>query len=550
LFFKNVQNLNAKLESLVVAYIPEQAVKELRARLQDVFEPKTKWCYQTVLALPAVDEIDLIQDKVTLVITEPTSGTGLRSELIDFYQQTTWKNRVAFLTGSKDTYDLLIDTGKRLKAIQQILGDLQADNLKDDDPQMIQAKDISDIIQQNFHSAIRETFTLLWYPLEDGLVKADFRMKFEGNQYNGEKQVIYLLTEKMKFTQEIEDDTFRKKCEQRLFTTQSLPWIEIKKRAASNPKWQWHHSGALDSLKDRCILQDIWRQQGDYIDKGPFPQPKAKVIIKEITRDHETGEVTLSLIPANGDTVYYDIGAEATTASAKVSGGVLKIKELRASFLAVDSKNIHESGEPQSWQNTINIKHRSYQSGTDKKIELQAAPKGIIHYTTNGSNPKNAGAIYKDPFIIPKNTIYVLAYAESDGVESEVERIPIDWEQIGKVEVDLKRLAVWHRRFGYNSTKDTYEFLKQIRDYKASVSGISITISGESGDLEWVELTMHENKKVDSETIEECLSMLRKLQGAGQVQLTVERVHFETGQNLIDMVEVLRTELQPGEVKQ
>jgi len=30
LYFKNVQNLNAKLESLVRAYLPEQAIKELR----------------------------------------------------------------------------------------------------------------------------------------------------------------------------------------------------------------------------------------------------------------------------------------------------------------------------------------------------------------------------------------------------------------------------------------------------------------------------------------------------------------------------------------
>jgi len=550
LFFKNVQNLNAKLESLVRAYIPEQSIKELRTRLEQIFKPTNGWCYQQVLALPAVDEIELDQNRVTLVISEPRAGAGLRKELLDFYEQATWKNRVAFLTGSKDTYDLLIDTGKRLKAIQQIIADLESDNLRDDDPQMIQAKDISDIIQQNFHSAVRETFTLLWYPLESGLVSADFRMKFEGNKYNGEQQVVELLKEKMKFTEDVEGETFRLKCEQRLFTAQSLPWIEIKRRAGSNPKWQWHHPGALEALKFNCILKDIWREQGGFIDKGPFPQPKTKVLLQEITRDQDTGEVTLKLTPANGDTVYYDIGAEATTASAKVDGGILKTAELRVSFLAVNSKGLYETGEPLEWKNRITLKHRTYQSGTDKRMELKAIPDGVIRYTTNGSNPRDVGAVYKEPFIIPKDTIFVLAFASKDGIESEVEQIPIDWEQIGKVEIDPKQPAIWHHRHGFNSTKDSYEFLQLLKNHNSKASGVILTISGEAGDKEWVELTMYEHKIVSSEGIEECLEMLRKLQGTGQVQLVAERIHVETGQELLDLVEELRTELQPGEVKQ
>ncbi len=68
LYFKNVQNLNAKLESLVKAYASEQALKELRERLKHLFNPETGWCYQKILTLPAIDEIELEQDKVTLVI--------------------------------------------------------------------------------------------------------------------------------------------------------------------------------------------------------------------------------------------------------------------------------------------------------------------------------------------------------------------------------------------------------------------------------------------------------------------------------------------------
>src|SRR5439155_11744993 len=39
LFFKNVENLNAKLESLARNYIREQSLKELRERLSGLFKP-------------------------------------------------------------------------------------------------------------------------------------------------------------------------------------------------------------------------------------------------------------------------------------------------------------------------------------------------------------------------------------------------------------------------------------------------------------------------------------------------------------------------------
>ena len=71
---------------------------------------------------------------------------------------------MAFLTGPKNTYDVLIDTGKRLKAIQHIIDELVKEKTPENDPQMVQAKDLADRIRGNFHSAVRETFTTLWYP--------------------------------------------------------------------------------------------------------------------------------------------------------------------------------------------------------------------------------------------------------------------------------------------------------------------------------------------------------------------------------------------------
>uniref|UniRef100_A0A540VA30 DUF499 domain-containing protein n=2 Tax=Litorilinea aerophila TaxID=1204385 RepID=A0A540VA30_9CHLR len=550
LYFRHIQNLNAKLESLVKAYVPDQALQELRDRLKEIFQPQTGWCYQRILVLPAMDEIELEQDRVTLVVVEPyAGGQGLRPELLRFYEDTPWKNRIGILTGSRNTYALLIDVGKRLKAIQHILEELRAEGTPDSDPQMVQARDLADRVRQTFHSAVRETFTNLWYPIANGLMGAGFLMRFEGNRYDGEDQITALLKEKMKFIDRVSGDNFRKMVEMRLFTQQSMKWGEIKRRAATTPAWPWHRPDALDRLKDECLYKDLWREEGGFINKGPFPQPKTTVSIQELSRDDDTGEVRLRVKPVHGDTIYWDVGAEATTASARLEGNELTTRELRLSFLCVDSTGVHETGDPVTWTNRITLKYRIFQDGADKRMELQAAPPAAIRYTTDGSDPKHLGAAYDGPFIIPRGAPLVLAYAERDGIGSEVLRVPIDWERDEDVKIDPVLPAVLRRRLSFQTTQETYQALEIWKRYRAQPAGPTVTIDGGSSQ-EWVELTTHENKILEVPALRTLLDALRDIQREGQVKLEVTALHFPTGQDLLDWVAHVRTDLQPGEVRQ
>lgn len=550
LFFKNTENLIAKLESYVKTYQDEQALKELRTRLETLFKPINKWCYQYVQVLPPLDEIELDQDKVTLVITEPNAGSMLRAELQAFFDDATWKNRIAYLTGAKNTYDTLLDVGKRLKAIGQILKDLGEDKVAENDPQMTQATDLMDKIQGNFHSVVRETFTTLWYPIDDKLQSADFVMKFEGNKYTGEGQILEVLKAKMKFTEDVASDTFRKKCEQRLFTQQSMQWNEVRRRSAINTKWQWHLEDALDSLKADCLYKGTWREQDGFVDKGPFPQPKTDVQVVQQTRDDDTGRVALRITPTNGDTIYWEVGGTASTSSAKLDGNKLETDELRLSVLAVDSTGAHETGSPVTWENKITLKHKIYQSGSDKMCELRAAPTAPIRYTTDGSDPKVAGAAYDSAFIVPKGAPMVLAHAERDGISSAIERINISWDTTEEVKVEPTLPATWRRKHSTISNQETYEFLGRLKKHQAKAVGISVTIGGESGVKEWIELSTYEEKQIDGASIEQCLEPLRKVQGDGQVKLAVKALYFATGQALLDWVEETKTTLGAGEFKQ
>lgn len=552
LYFKNVQNLNAKLESLVKAYAPEQAVKELRERLNDLFRPEKGWCYQRVLVLPALDEIELESDRVMLVITEPHPGVGLGQELRALFGQATWQNRVLFLTGVRNTYDQLIDTGKRLKAIQHILAEQQAEKLPTNDPLAVEANKLHDNLRGNFYFAVRETFTRLFYPIDTSgtpeLTSADLAMKFEGNRYNGEDQIMAVLKEKQKYTEDIASDTFRKKCEQRLLTTQSLPWSEVKRRAAMFPKWQWHKPEALDDLKMDCIHKDLWRENGGYVDKGPFPQPSTSVRFQE-KRDPETGEVTLRVIPVHGDIVYWDTGSKATTASARLEGDTLTLRELRASFYVVDSQGVHQPGEAQSWTNTITLRHKLF-GGAEKKCALEAVPTATIRYTTDGSDPKT-GAVYDGDFIIPRGATLIAAYAERDGIQSAVEYIRVTWDEKREITIDPQLPTTWKRAFKASTTRESYEFLERVRKYGVNVRGTCINIAGEGNRTrEWVDLQTSSDNQYHADLIERLLTVLREMQPEGQVQIEASELAFATGQDLLGWVEEVKTTLQAGEVKQ
>ncbi len=549
LFFKNVQNLNAKLETLVKAFLEEQAVKELRARLEQLFQPQQRDVYQKVQIFPAVDEIDLAQERITLLIARPYSG-GLDPDLRAFYEQVTWKNRLAILTGPRNTYTQLVEVGKRLRAIEHILDELQTEGMPANDPQRVEAEKLRDRILQTFHSAVRETFTTLWYPTASGLTNADFHMRFQGNRYDGEEQIREVLKEKMKFTDEVSGETFRKKCEQRLFTQQSMPWSEVKRRAATHPAWQWCLPTALDDLKTDCLFRDVWREQGGFVDKGPFPQPKTGVTIQEKQRDDDTGEVLLRLTPVRGDTIYWEVGAQASTASARLEGSELRTHELRLSFLCVDTTGQHETGDSLAWQNRITLRYRTYQRGADKMMELRAAPLADIRYTTDGSDPKLNGARYLEPFAVPRGAPLVQVYAERDGISSEVLRVPLDWERNEDVKVDPHLPARLTRKHKITSTQETYIWLETLARFKGEVLGLTLTIGGDANAPEWLELTAAETKPILPAQIKEALEVLRRIQAAGQVALQTSALYFPTGQELLDWVAESHMELRPGEVRQ
>lgn len=548
LYFKDVQNLIAKLNSTSNAIIREQAIKELKEYLDRLFAPTDKYCYQDLLALPAVDEIKPSQDRVLMVISMPHQE-GLHPDLKKFYEDMTIQNRILFLTGQRN-FDSLLDAAKRYKAIQQIVGALKQEKTPENDPQMMQAIELKDKLQGQLLFSVKETFNTLLYPTKNGLQNTEFLMKYTGNEYRGETQIIDALKEAQKYTEDISGDNFVKKIEARLFTQNPMPWNDIKKRAATNTQWPWHRSDALERQKDDCLgKKEIWRDEGGgYIRKGPFPKAATSIDFQLLSRDDNTGVARLRLNPKNADTIYAEVGGVATTASQKLTERTFETSELEVSFLAVDSKGEHLTGEAQTWKNSITIKSRQYLSGTSTMVELKAAPPVSIRYTTDGSNPRTTGGSYEGPFCVAEGTLVVQAYAENKGITADIHQLTINRQHKPYVPDPVKP-AVWQKVHQFSSSPGAYAFIERVAKHGGHVSGNSVVIT--KNDKQWVELQFGEDVVLDGEKLKTIVGEFRDLLGNATVSsLRSEKVHFPTGQSLMDYSKEEEAAPADGEVVQ
>lgn len=297
------------------------------------------------------------------------------------------------------------------------------------------------------------------------------------------------------------------------------------------------------------LRKEQWRVEGEYINKGPFPAPSTEVRVMEWNRNDDTGEVTLKVTPVNGDTVFYEIGGEATTASAKVEDFQSFVtKDMHISFLCVDSKGAHEKGATYKWANSVILKKRVFGDSKKKTVELKAAPtNATIRYTTEGSSPKNAGGIYSNPFNIDKPTKVILAVAEKEGVESEVLELHIDWEDDG-LGLKPELPASWKLRHNKKLTKDSFDFTGQLKKHNASAQAVKLSING--GKNYWVELNVSPAIELSGEQIEKLIESLREICSDGQVSIDVPVIKFETGQDLKYFADAEKSNIKMDEVSQ
>jgi hypothetical protein len=543
LYFKDVKNVNAELLSLVDTYSDEIAKQEIKKILAEKFSPDLKDCYQEVEVFPAIDEIDIKQDKIMLILFEPNpNGVGLQRDLAEFYDNVKYKNRVMFLTGQRNSMENLLEVSKQLKAIQSIINRMKnEDKIPESDTQFQQAQDILHKVELNLLQTSRETFITLYYPTAEGFESSDFKMEFKNNRFDAEEQIRNVLIDVMKFDKNTSSDTFRRKFEVRIFTTRQARWIDLKERVATNTAWSWHHPKALEDLKSECLKKSIWIEEGGYLDKEP-PAPETSVNVREAYRDEQTGEVTLKITPQNGDKVYYEINGDATTGSSEVPDlNAFKTTELALTFLCVDSTGKHSTGAITRWENNVQLQYNSFDKNGKNYIELKASsPKVTIKYTTDGSNPKNSGGVYEEMFEVPNGTKFVQAIAvhEDLGIFSEPISIPITET---KFEINKETPLILTNSLRASVTADVYKQLEMLNKHKAMVSGVSLQVFEKTNTVQqsWLELSLDNYVYHETEIFVKQLDELRNVffkEKNVEISMSIEKCRFDKGQYFEDWI--------------
>lgn len=468
LYFQNTKNMVAEMNTLVDSYTNENAKKELKKILEQNFNPKLKVCYEMLYVLPAIDEIDLDQNKISLVIFEPYPGSELHPELKKFHDNISMKNRVMFLSGQRNMMEKLYGNSKKLKAIQQIVDNMANEGVPASDQQYKEAEAQLDKAIQALFSTIRETFVALYYPTKNGIELAEFKLEFKENKFNGEEQIISCLTDSLKYEAFSKDDQFlenlRKKCEARLFTLKELPFSQIKERAATTVSWQWYHPDQLESLKLDCIKKDKWREINGYLVKGPFEKDPTSVFVEQTSYDENTHEFTLK-IRGIGGKVFYDIGGDPTSASTEVMDQVLVTTEPAIRFACIDPTGERKTGDIVEFTGKVPIKYGQRTTPNGDVITLVTNPKYVVKYTTDGSEPKENGGIYNGEFVLPQESKFVSVAVFYKDKLIEEKNIGVTKDRVSTPSKTIDKSKVLTYR---------YKFKKQMGDTESSYNELAL----------------------------------------------------------------------------
>lgn len=561
LFFKNQQNLAAKLRSTALSLHVETVDRMLREHLETYFSASLRDCYQVVKVLPPPDEVQVEQEKTTLVIVRPGGQANqlpISADWQAWWDQQQYKNRVLFLTGSRDTFQKVLDAARQTRALQSIADELKSEGTLSDDPQWRALDALRDRVGLQFTAALKEAFDQIVYPsINAALRTTGTDLAFAGNQ-NGEATIRKTLEGAQKFTTSIDDDSFRTRGEARLFgSTESkvVLWSDFKRAAAVNTNWPLHKLSALDDLKADCVRRGLWREEGNHIRRGPFAAAVPEVSIRELSvQDDGDGYTYLKIEPLHAPAVVFETGdSDPTDASSPVpTPARFEATGLRYRFLAYDPADLVRRSAVKEWTARLRLRYQLHNRGDHFEVELLALPKaaGItIRYTTDGSAPTRVGfATYDGAIRVPAGCRVVCAIAVSSTYELVSDAITVAIPQPGKQErpaIDPTRPARWNQQAKLDDSTEVWDFIQRL-EKAAGVRAHDISLTAESTDgKQNVEYSGALDGGYESSAIKALADTLQETVGGGSLRMTLGSLAFLTGQALLDW---LKANSQPFDV--
>jgi hypothetical protein len=271
LFFGQTANLTAEITEIAANLAEEQVDQTLRAKLREVFKPRTGALYSERMAiLPALDDIELDDDRPTLVILERPADK-LPRDFVDWWDRQELANRVLVLTADPSALTTLRTSARRMRAIDKVEERIRTQHGVTS-AQMRELHGVKEREAASFTSALRETFRAIVFPTGRSLRQvADFRIEFDRDDDAGEQQILDALTRRGKFVPGEKFDaafeTLRLDAEEILFDADAVQPSSLRRNAAVRSGWFWLPRNGFDQLVKLCVQRGFWREQDGLIAK-------------------------------------------------------------------------------------------------------------------------------------------------------------------------------------------------------------------------------------------------------------------------------------------
>ncbi len=555
-YFDRQENLTKLLQSLAKD-APEPVVDDLIGnRLQTMFKATRKTCYEDVLPLPKLKDVaDRVRKGRVLLVVNPDSKIP-PAEVQKFFDELSQKNNLCVLTGDKTAMGSVDRAARQFYAVQKADNRIPKGHAQREDLERKQQS-----YEQDFNSTILNLFDRVLFPIqrsgrEPQLVSKPLDMTRDATQpFNGEEQIEKTLVSnppKLFLDMEQDFEAMRDKAQDLLWpeNQDEARWSDMVDRYAEQPGMPWLPPKGLESLRDMAYNRGLWEDLGNgYLTKKPKKKTTSVQVIRESEPD-DNGQVRLRINAQHAGPaprVYYAEDGPVTEASAQLKDQVLTTKALHVNFLVCDPSGQSETGNPTPWSNSLVLRNNLIKNGGSRAVALLVAPKGVIRYTLDGSEPRE-GLTYESPIAIDDGDVLLRAFAEADNLEIKKD---FKFPALGKkgIEVDPVKPGRLVSQTGrkLDSRAKTFEGLKEAANKSVTFEGVALTV-GQGSKV--IAINVGE-VSVDGAFIESLLTkVLEKFEPEAPVTMTFRKGHFSSGHDLSDFAAKLGIELQVGDVEQ
>ncbi|MFZ4677105.1 MAG: chitobiase/beta-hexosaminidase C-terminal domain-containing protein, partial [Nodosilinea sp.] len=544
------------LQSLAQDAPQNQVDDMISHRLREMFQPSRKTCYDEVLPLPKLEDVaDRVRRGRVLLVVSPDSAIP-PEVLQEFFGSISQKNNLCVLTGDKTAMASLDKAARQLLAAQKADSRIPKGHGQREDLERKQQA-----YEQDFNATILSLFDKVLFPIQrpgrpPQLVPKPLDMTRDSTKpFNGEEQIEKtLVSNPPKLFLDVEKDfeAIRDKAQDLLWpeNQDEARWTDVVDRYSEQAAMQWLPPKGLDTLNAIACNRGLWEDlKNGYITKKPKKKTTSVQYTPE-TQPNDAGQVRLRINPQNAGPaprIYYAEDGPVTESSLQLKEPVLTTKALRVNFLVCDPSGQYETGAPITWSNTLVLRNQKMDRDGQRYVELLVAPRGVIRYTLDGSEPRE-GTPYSSPIAIGDGEVLLRAFAEEAGLETKADfKFPAKGEQAVPIDPVQPGRLVSRSGRKFDSRTKTFEGLKQATEKAVTFEGVTLTV-GQGSQV--IQVSVGE-LAVDAAFIEALLTkVLEKFPPDAPVTLTFRKGHFSSGHDLKDFADKLGIKLQVGDVEQ